>query len=129
MLIFTTQVGAQVGKAWLYLSKAYQNFGSKGNQAEYKEKSEAALFRRVSPFHSSPHLMCMRLGRTPITLCTLAGPAKKRAVWHSNGPQVGRCAAGALHANVTAYMTPLTCVLHIPPPELLTEGWSCVCHL
>ncbi|EIE25548.1 hypothetical protein COCSUDRAFT_61750 [Coccomyxa subellipsoidea C-169] len=24
----------QVGKAWLYLSKAYQNFGSKGNQAE-----------------------------------------------------------------------------------------------
>lgn len=39
----------QVGKAWLYLSKAYQNFGSKGNQAEYKEKSEAALFRRGPP--------------------------------------------------------------------------------
>lgn len=34
-----------MGKAWLYLSKAYQNYSGRGNEAESKEKSEAALFR------------------------------------------------------------------------------------
>ncbi len=37
----------QVGKAWLYLSKAYQNYASRSNDAEYKEKGEAALFRQA----------------------------------------------------------------------------------
>ena len=35
----------QVGKAWLYLSKAYQNHGAGADADEAKEKSEAALFR------------------------------------------------------------------------------------
>lgn len=49
-----------MGKAWLYLSKAYQNFGSKGNQAKYKEKSEAALFRHasLSTQRISPPVFC-----------------------------------------------------------------------
>ena len=36
---------AQVGKAWLYLSKAYQNYGAGKDAEQAKEKSEAALFR------------------------------------------------------------------------------------
>ncbi|CAK0746071.1 hypothetical protein CVIRNUC_001665 [Coccomyxa viridis] len=35
----------QVGKAWLYLSKAYQNYGAGKDAEQAKEKSEAALFR------------------------------------------------------------------------------------
>ena len=37
----------QVGKAWLYLSKAYQNHAGRGGagEAEGRERSEAALFR------------------------------------------------------------------------------------
>jgi len=35
----------QVGKAWLYLSKAYQNYGAGRDAEDAKEKSEAALFR------------------------------------------------------------------------------------
>lgn len=35
----------QVGKAWLYLSKAYQNNGAGADADQAKEKSEAALFR------------------------------------------------------------------------------------
>ena len=35
----------QVGKAWLYLSKAYQNYGAGADADQAKEKSEAALFR------------------------------------------------------------------------------------
>lgn len=35
----------QVGKAWLYLSKAYQNQSARGSEAEARERSEAALFR------------------------------------------------------------------------------------
>ena len=41
----------QVGKAWLYLSKAYQNYGAGGDAGDAKEKSEAALFRYV-PDHA-----------------------------------------------------------------------------
>ncbi len=73
-----------MGKAWLYLSKAYQNFGSKGNQAEYKEKSEAALFRHVTS-HPCLFIMCLQtieFGCTPITVCTVAGPFKEKASWH-----------------------------------------------
>ena len=45
------QAPLQVGKAWLYLSKAYQNYGAGGDAGEAKDKSEAALFRYM-PDHA-----------------------------------------------------------------------------
>ena len=45
------QAPLQVGKAWLYLSKAYQNYGAGGDTGEAKDKSEAALFRYM-PDHA-----------------------------------------------------------------------------
>ena len=65
-VVFKQQGSLQVGKAWLYLSKAYQNYGAGGDAGDAKDKSEAALFRYMpdhvprSLFEASPGRGCSR---------------------------------------------------------------------
>ena len=65
---------AQVGKAWLYLSKAYQNYGAGKDAEQAKEKSEAALFRCAPHFrHAGPPAACIGITALPDML--LKAPA------------------------------------------------------
>ncbi|CAL8460775.1 g306 [Coccomyxa elongata] len=122
-----------VGKAWLYLSKAYQNFGSKSNQAEYKEKSEAALFRRVSPIHPyvladhatrthSHHLLSFQCMRACSSLCTAFFDAYPAAA-----PALAAAPAGdgdfAYLLNNVRSAAPQSCAGQ-PPPQAVQQPLS-----
>ena len=65
----------QVGKAWLYLSKAYQNYGAGADADQAKEKSEAALFRwRLA-------LILQVLSATPSCAVSEMIPLNMDALW------------------------------------------------
>ena len=67
----------QVGKAWLYLSKAYQKHSRGAHDAESQAKSEAALFRSFQ---------CMRACSSLCSAFLDAFPAAAGALISAGGP-------------------------------------------
>ena len=72
--------GRQVGKAWLYLSKAYQNHSAGAHGGESQAKSEAALYRSFQ---------CMRACSSLCSAFLDAFPAAAPALMATEGPRGG----------------------------------------